>query len=76
MKEKKENNIWREVGPYMNLGWQMVITICLMALLGWWLDGKFDTAPWLFISLTVFGVFAGMYNFIKTVLNLDKRKEK
>ena len=43
--EKNKNRIFIEVAPYMNLSWQMLITIGLFILLGWWLDGKFETKP-------------------------------
>jgi len=72
---KSRKNISKELGPYLNLGWQMAITILLMVLLGWWLDGKFHTSPWLIVICSLFGVVAGMYSFIRTVLNLTKGKE-
>lgn len=74
MAKDKDDKILNELAPYLNLGWQLVISICLMALLGWWLDGKFNTKPVLIIICTLFGAFAGMYSFIKTVMKIDKKK--
>lgn len=65
---------YREVGPYMGLGVQLAATIVLMFFLGRWLDSKFETEPVLTIILSLFGGFAGVYNFIKTVISLDKKR--
>lgn len=73
-KVKSKDNIIKELSPYLNLGWQLAITICLMALLGWWLDGQFDTKPLFVIICSVFGVIAALYSFIRTVISLNKKK--
>ena len=71
-KLKNVNKIYREVGPYLSLGLQLAITVTVMVLLGIWLDEKFDLSPVLTIVFAMLGVFAGMYNFIKTVINSGK----
>jgi F0F1-type ATP synthase assembly protein I len=68
--------IIKELGPYLNLGMQLVVTIALMALLGWWLDSKLDTEPWLMVILSFFGAVAGMVNFIRTALESTKKQKK
>lgn len=64
-----------EIGPYIGLGTQLAATIILMFFLGRWLDGKFSTSPLLMILFSFIGGFAGIYNFIKTVLNLNEKKK-
>ncbi|MBZ0199835.1 MAG: AtpZ/AtpI family protein [Ignavibacteriaceae bacterium] len=71
-KDTEQNKVLQEVTPYLGLGLQLAITITAMALLGVWLDGKFDISPILTISLSFFGIFAGMYNFIKSVTKSEK----
>jgi F0F1-type ATP synthase assembly protein I len=66
---------YREVGPYLGLGTQLAATIILMFFLGRWLDGEFDTSPLLTICFSFLGGFAGIYNFIRAVLNLNKRNK-
>lgn len=44
-----------DLGRYAGLGVQFAASMALMGALGWWLDGKFGTSPWLLIT----GVFAG-----------------
>lgn len=70
--DTEQNKVLHEVTPYLGLGLQLAITITAMALLGVWLDGKLDMSPILTISLSFFGIFAGMYNFIKSVTKSEK----
>jgi F0F1-type ATP synthase assembly protein I len=39
--------------------------------LGWWLDGKFGTEPWLMIGLGFFGAVAGMTHFIRAAMHAN-----
>jgi len=71
-KLKDVNKIYREVGPYLGLGMQLAITVTVMVFLGIWLDKKFDLSPVLTIVFASIGVSAGMYNFIKSVINSGK----
>jgi len=71
-KLKNVNKIYSEVGPYLSLGLQLAITVTVMVFLGIWLDEKFDLSPVLTIVFAMLGVSAGMYNFIKSVINSGK----
>ena len=66
---------YKDVGPYLGLGTQLAATIVLMFFLGRWLDEYFDIEPLLTISFSFLGGFAGIYNFIKTVLLLNKKQK-
>lgn len=72
---KKFSNSYREIGPYLGLGTQLAATIILMFFLGRWLDGKLNTSPLLMIVFSILGGYAGIYNFIKTVLQLNEKKK-
>ncbi len=77
MPEKNEDSIaesLRAVAPYMGLGIQLAVTIVGMVLIGDWLDKKYSTSYWLWIFALTGGT-AGIYNFIKTVLNLEKKNK-
>ncbi|MEW6508025.1 MAG: AtpZ/AtpI family protein [Bacteroidota bacterium] len=67
---------YRKIGPYLGLGTQLAATIILMFFLGRWLDNLLNTAPFLMIAFSLLGGFAGIYNFIKTVLYLNKKIDK
>ncbi len=68
--------MYKDAAPYMGLGVQLAATIVLMLFLGNWLDKKLNLYPILTIAFSFFGGFAGLYNFIKTVLDLNERKKK
>lgn len=70
---KKFSNSYRSAGPYLGLGTQLAATIIIMFFLGRWLDGEFNTSPILLLVFSFIGGFAGIYNFIKTVINLNNK---
>ena len=79
MKQKSNHSkvleTYKDIGPYLGLGTQLAATIILMFFLGRWLDSQFETHPILTIVFSFFGGFAGVYNFIKTVLNMNEKKK-
>lgn len=52
-------------GALMGLGAQLTGTVLLCVLLGWWLDRQFGTSPWILVGLSVLGLAAGLYQFVK-----------
>jgi len=64
-----------QAAPYMGLGTQLAVTIALLAFLGIFLDERFRTKPVFILICTFFGAFAGLYNFIKSINELDKKKK-
>ncbi|MFH1527606.1 MAG: AtpZ/AtpI family protein [Bacteroidota bacterium] len=76
MKKQSENigKVYAEVGPYLGLGFQLAATIILMFFFGRWLDAQFETEPLWTIVFSFLGGASGIYNFIKTTLSLNKKK--
>lgn len=70
------NRSLREAAPYMGLGLQLAATIVIMVLLGDWLDKKLDLRYVFTITFALLGIGAGMYNLIKTINVIEKRKEE
>ncbi len=68
-------NSYKEVGPYLGLGTQLAASIILMFFLGRWLDGQLGTHPILTIILSFLGGFAGIFNLIKSTINLNDKKK-
>ncbi len=66
---------YKEIGPYLGLGTQLAATIVLMFFVGRWLDSYLSSEPLFTISFSFLGGFAGIYNFIKTVLELNKKQK-
>ncbi|CUS77470.1 Putative F0F1-ATPase subunit Ca2+/Mg2+ transporter [Candidatus Kryptonium thompsonii] len=66
----------KEMAPYSGLGLQLAITVVIFWFIGKLIDDHYGTAPlWMIVGATL-GIIVGMYNFIKAVLELLKRKEK
>lgn len=63
-----------QAGSMMGMGIQLIITILAFAALGWWLDGRFDTKPWLLLAGLVFGATGGMISFIRTALRAGGKR--
>jgi ATP synthase protein I len=55
-------------GEYAGVGIQLGMTIVLSALLGYWLDKKLGTGPWLLIVLVFVGAAAGFYSLYRRVI--------
>jgi predicted F0F1-ATPase subunit len=75
-KRSQDSKIYRELAPYLNLGWQLAITIGLGSLIGWLIDNKYHSTPTWLIICSLIGVAVGMYTFLKTVLAIDNKKKK
>lgn len=62
----------RDVAPYIGIGSTLAITVLLGLGVGYWLDQRLKTDPWLLLAGGVLGIVAAMYQFFKTVAGLRK----
>ncbi len=67
-KQSEDENNLRSLGNYLGLGMQLAATVGVMVLLGYWLDNKFKTSPWLILVFSFLGIISALYNFLKTVI--------
>lgn len=58
----------RTAGPYLHVGWTLVLTILLGVLAGHWVDAWWGTDPAFLLVGAVLGIVLGMYYFLSTVL--------
>ncbi len=72
-KQPEDENNLRSLGNYLGLGMQLAVTVAAMVLLGYWLDKKFQTSPWLTLIFSFLGILSALYNFLKTVLQPPKK---
>lgn len=75
-KDSSEKSVLKELGPYMNLGIQLIIPIILGVFGGKWLDEEYDTKPLWIVTLSVLGIIIGLYSFIKTVIKENDKLKK
>ena len=60
MKQWKQT--WQSVGDALQLGASIVLAIFIGAGLGYWLDGRFNTFPYLSIIFFLLGIAAAARN--------------
>lgn len=57
---------------FAGLGIELAAAVGLLALLGWWIDGRFGTAPWGLLIGAMVGLVGGMANLIRTALTATR----
>ncbi|MCH8170425.1 MAG: AtpZ/AtpI family protein [Bacteroidetes bacterium] len=72
-KKPEDENDLRALGNYLGLGIQLAVTVSVMVLLGYWLDNKFQTSPYLILIFSFLGIISALYNFLKTVIKTPKK---
>lgn len=65
----------RQAQPYIDASWQLIGSVALGCLGGWWLDGKLGTQPWLLVAGAAFGLVAGMISFLRIVSKLAAKQQ-
>ena len=55
---------------YIGIGFELVAPILLLGFVGYWLDSRFDTDPWLLLVGSLLGIAVGFYTFLRTVISL------
>lgn len=61
---------------FMGAGFVFLSELGLMAALGWWLDGKFGTAPWLMVAGSALGLTVAMSHLIRSAASFDAAMKK
>ncbi len=61
----------RKAGPFIHLGWSIAISVVLGAGVGYWLDKRFDTSPWLLIAGSILGIAAGLIELTRASKRLS-----
>ncbi len=69
-------NAYREIGPYLNIGYFFVAAIGLLAFLGHLVDNHWGLHPRGIVVGAILGVIVGFYNFIKTVAGSSGSKRR
>ena len=66
---RKVSKGYAEAGPYISAGTQYAASIIVCLLVGWWLDGRLGTSPWLLLGGVVLGAVAGFYNLYTSLVS-------
>ena len=53
---------------YSSVGVELAGAIAGLAFIGYWIDGRFGTAPWGILGGVVIGLVGGLYNLVRESL--------
>lgn len=70
---------WAKALRFSAVGLEMVIATMIGFGIGWWLDSKFDTKPWLSLVCMGIGIaagFKGIYDAAKRAMKEDEETEE
>jgi F0F1-type ATP synthase assembly protein I len=65
--EKPTAESLRDFGRYAGLGLQFVVTLALLGGLGWWLDTRFHSSPWLLVAGVLIGAIVAFIAIVRSV---------
>jgi ATP synthase protein I len=66
---------YRRAGPYLDASWQLVGSVVLWVAVGWFLDKKAHTAPWLLVAGSVVGMGIGFYLFFRALSAIGRKPQ-
>lgn len=75
---KQIGTVWKQVGDALQLGASIVLAIFIGAGIGYWIDGKLGTFPYLSIVFFFLGVAAAARNVwieVRKQLRIDEDKK-
>lgn len=72
---EKSEQIWKTALSAINLGWEMALPIFLGVLLGNYLDKLTGFGFNFTISLLIFGIFIGYYNYLRYIKFFYKKND-
>jgi hypothetical protein len=58
------------------VGTELGLGVAVLTLLGWWLDGKWNTTPWLTLTGAFIGIVGGLYKFWRLGRELTNRSRR
>jgi F0F1-type ATP synthase assembly protein I len=56
-----------------SVGFEFIIAVLVPGALGWWLDGKFSSSPWIMLAGGLLGFVAGLRILMRSVSGGTKR---
>ena len=60
--KKDTKKLFRELWYYISLSFSIALAILIGLAIGYWLDTRYDTSPWLTLIFLGLGIIAGFRN--------------
>lgn len=77
--EEKDRKLLRMLGVLSTVGITLVVSTVIGYFVGHYLDGRFNTTPWLTLVFLLLGIAAGfknLYDQTRRLMDLDKHDTK
>ena len=71
---KKQEKDSSSIGKAFKLGTELVSAVVVGTIIGFILDGWFDTKPWFIIIFFFLGSIAGVVNVVRTAKRMQKEE--
>ena len=71
LKENKNSSRSTNIGRALKISTEFVAAVAVGSIIGFILDGWFDTKPWLIILFFIIGVAAGMLNVTRSAKKMQ-----
>ncbi len=65
--------VYRELSPYLNIGYTLVFAILLFTYIGQYLDQRWEVTPWMSLAGALCGITVGFYHLFKVALKPSKK---
>jgi F0F1-type ATP synthase assembly protein I len=69
-KKEKPAGVFRDVAPFLSLGFQLASVVIVFFFLGHWIDNKFNISPIGKLTGLLLGTVGGFIQFFRTVAAL------
>lgn len=74
VQRKSPDSGGQSVGPLATIGVEVGLTVAVLSVLGWWLDAKWDTTPWLTLTGATIGIIGVTYKMLRLSAAMDKKR--
>lgn len=54
---------------YAGIGVESAGAVAVLTLVGWWVDGRFGSAPWGTLAGAMLGLVGGLYNLVREAMS-------
>lgn len=72
----RDSQVLKQIGIFSTIGLTFVLSTFIGLGVGYFLDNKFKTSPWLTIIFLLFGIASGFVNLFRSIREISKDDDK